>query len=418
MAGAGVLVALGIAGPTTKSYSFWVDGLDLVGYMDWPRARVEMRARAGDSSRASFTLQNIDGTLDFSDRWGKARTDGVPMAYPLIEVRLYDHVHQEPLFGGYIVNMRTTIMGAVLTTIELECVGYSWLLEATFLPSDLTVGGPSVPLSDCIQSVIGIAGLRDGIHSNGPGTVGNGGAAPSLDDGIFANTPITLTAGTSVRSAIMQLANATTHGLGVYVDNWKRLVVVGDSLFDDTNRPVTTFGSSVGTEVLEQTFDFADYASNIYIDSTTAAGRGWYGNSALDQDLLEGITGWTYAGPAVDARSTRDDSTTEEFVQFYGLFEIISRQLGMAGAYRLRKSGLFGWRLYQSVTLAYPQLSAGNFRVVIVGYTLTFERPDWPVFDLEAMPLYTWGSGNFASAVSPADSTAVYQKRKLVVRNS
>lgn len=429
MVSAAIARGTGAAGSTSKAFSFYVDGLDLVDQLDWRSISIEMSAEASDNSRARFTLVNDDGSLDVTDYWASAWTFTFqgPYAYPLREVLLYDHARQEPLFGGYVTGLRTRIMYPNRTVISLECVGYSWLLDATFIPTDMTfTGAPDIVPT--ILAVVGAAGLRGGIRAGGS-DIGLWTVDPD-DPGVGVNgsivtDPFTISARTSLRQAIIACADASNVAVGVFVDNFKRLCVMADDQGDVTARPLATFGTSAGTEEMEQVYDFSEYKSNVYLDSSTPEGAGWYGARLASSNDYSGTQPQdtiNYQPVAIDTYTSNDDSQSNFGLLLNAHPFLAATQAGNEASYRLRKTGLFGWRLGHAVDVNYPQLNGGTaHQLVVTGYTLTFERPDQPVFDLTAQTTGRWGvgglGGGFASAVKDTTS-AQYTKRRVQLRSS
>lgn len=421
-----VFVALGVAGPTTKAYSFWIDGNDLVNYLDWHNVRIEKTLEPGENSRASFRIENIDGTLDMSDFWGTDWSGGTSgaAAFPLREVRLYDHTHQEPLFGGYVVGMRMGIQQANKSYIELDCVGYGWLLDATFTTVALTYLELE-ELTPCIMSVIGHAGLRGGIRVAEPPVFvevdpTNGGMS-NPGNALFWD--VTIPAFTTLRAAIMMLINASGLQFGLWVDDFKRLVLLDNSNNSQGAGPVATFGTTTGAESLELVVDFAEYASNVYVDSATAAGRGWYqGRMIAFPDGTESAAqpqdASTYQPIAVDAYLSKDESIDEFTNHVVGQSEIAAHQHGLIPTYTVTDSGTFGWRIAHTTHVDYAQLRAGasSSLVIVTGLRMSFLRPDNPLFELRLVPIGQWGQGGYSTSLSSISSSAAFTKRRLALR--
>jgi hypothetical protein len=425
MAGAGVLVATGVAGPTTKAYSLWINGTDLVGYLDWHAISIEMSARPGDNSRATFRLENFDGTLNFTSFWGMQYVTGIKggVGYPLMEVRLYDHVHQEPLFGGYIVGLRSVIAYASKSTVEVTCVGYSWILDATFTKAQhvfLTGDniGPAIPAGAAD------AGLRGGVRASS-GFFGDLATDDSIDNTQAFFNDVIVAPYTPLRQAIMQLVGATGGQAGIWVDNFKRLCVLDDQSWAST-APLQGFGTTNWAERLEQVVDFTEYATRVYIQSSTAEGQGWYEARMLDGPYSvapnDPQDGTTYQPPIdIDVTVSQDGATEAFSREVYGASELGVRQMGNVPVYVLTKTGTFGWRLGQGTDLAYPAFWSGSIsaRVVVIAYRLSFASPSQPVFELTLGAAHQWGTGGFGSSVADAAATsAEYAKRRLTVRTS
>lgn len=427
MVSTAVAVGTGASPAGTKTYSFFVDGLDLVNYLSWPDISIDMQSAPTSNSGATFRLENYDGSLDFGDFWGFRAEDPTSfISWPLREVRLVDHARDEILFGGYVTSISYRIAYADKLSITLTCVGYSYLLDASIAPADFTVPlgvNSDAAILACVQA----CGLRGGGSARAEASASlwtdaptSGGVDPQIGSTRWATT---ISRGTTLRSAIMQVVGTMSRGVALYIDNYKRLVAISPNagVFAST-APINIVGPTEGAWDLEAVSDFSDYASHILITGSNlpAAGR-WFEGRMYDNDSGTGGQQWsTYQPVAVDMTESSDVDDTY-FEDIAGA-RLDQRQSGMYLSYRWRKggSGAYGWRLMQNASVRYPQLksSASNHLVNVTAFRLTFARPDYPQVDATLVDSGVWAIGSWQTAITPAATTAQYTKQRLTKRTS
>jgi hypothetical protein len=425
MVSAAIARGTSAAGSGAHPFSFTVDGLDLVDYLDMFSVEVEASAMATDTWRARFTLVNHDNALDFLDYWGiyfvpHAHT----VAYPLREVRLHDNTRDEPIFGGFVTGLRIVLTGGGLTSrIHLDCIGYGILLDYTWLPVDF-VADTALGVPSNSQAVLAQCAVGDLSRARGTWTAVAPGASVSVSGSFMG--PLTISAGTSARQAIIALAEASAQPIGLWVDQWKRIHIVQDSIIDTTLGPVSVFGSARGSEqAVEAVFDFSEYVTDVFLTGGNAAGTGWYHARHSGGFSSGPQTAHTYNPPRLAIQVSQAASLDENDLIDYSAALLASRQAGAYPTHTYRVSGFYGWYLGRRIEHLYGVLGGvGSDEVLgqIVGYRLTFERTATggarPVYELRSMSQFGWGVGGFTTALAPTDTTAQYTKNRLQVRTS
>lgn len=406
------------------SYSFWVDGLDLTDYMDHTSLRIDMTALASDNSRASFRIINYDGSLDFDDYWGIADPYlGCSVAYPLRHVQVHDHERDVPLFGGYVMSMRMGLLAPNRSYIDLDCVGYSLFLDASWTREDLAFDA-GTDLYTAVQSVLG-----QGIHGDltwAAGTFDVIGGDPSVSNVGTLGEPAAITAGTTFRQAIIALAGASNVGIGLWVDNYRRVCVLPDNWW--VTGPVTTYGTGTllgpgyyDPEHVEVTFDFSEYSRNIYIDSATADGRGWYEGRQVGTGYGPPQGVHTYDPIPIDSTVTMDSSTAPAEVITFGRWHLAEKQSRAYATVAITTTGPYPWFLGYKVKFGYPQLTSVDAVYVLTGFALTIppgkENQDHR-YEMRWQTPYAWGIGGYTSTTSTGMTSAEWLKSRMTVRTS
>ena len=375
MVSAAIARGTGAATSATHAFSLTIDGNDLINYVDWHSIRVSMSARIEDNSSMTFTLTNTDGTLDFYDFWGAA--PDAHAAWPLREVRFHDNTVDEPLFGGYITNLKMRHASPARSFIDVTCIGYSWLLDAGVLIEDESF---AVGSDGGIQRSIALCGLPGGVTArSGSSTDISDPDNPGIkyDDVINGATadPLVIPAGTTLRGCIAQIASRGDLPIVCYIDNFKRLCIT-DNVLGTTVVAATFDPATYAVESIEYEWEFSEYVSHVYLKSTTAAGTGWY--SAREYIGTSGpVLDDTYLpSPWVAAYVNDNASLDPDYIEVDGGNYIGRAQTGLVPEITLTKSGTYR-RLAQRFGVDYPQFgpTGGVEKFGLTYYTLTFEQP-------------------------------------------
>lgn len=436
---AGVAVMTGtsaVQGGIILEFGFWIDGVNLSRYIETESVVIEMESSANDNSRASFTLVNHDGTLDFGDFWG-VRHGETPLSYvafPLREVRFHDHATDEPLFGGYVTGITMRPYPPNKSAIVVTCVGYSMVLDASILSQDLTIPLGTTGYT-AVQSCVQAAGLRGGAQAD----AGLWSDDPDIGAGIdnFMGTVrwnITISAGTTLRQAIMQVSGAGASPVAVYVDNYKRLCVVSNSgAVLAENAPGTPYGPTLATdqptEGIELTMDFSEYANRILMTgSNLPAGGLWFEGRMTGTFPNIGAQQFTTYNPPFDVDMTESTDVDTTYVEDVAFSRLGTRQAPAIPAYRFTVRGFTGWRLMQLLQVKFPQfLGAGGtaHQLNVTAYRMRFQmapeaasHADQFVVDVTARDPFEWAVGGWNTAISSVATTAQYTKQRLTRRTS
>lgn len=150
----GAVVGAALTTPTARKWTLTIGGLDVSIQLGGAKGtsygvpidsiRLVEVATDGVSSLA-FDIDDPAGVLVFEER---------------APVHFHDHVRDLPLFDGFLDTIRVAQVG-LARRHTVQCVGIEAVLDWMVLPDTVTIavvsGGPSPPLSDVVQALVGQA---------------------------------------------------------------------------------------------------------------------------------------------------------------------------------------------------------------------------------------------------------------------
>lgn len=367
----------GLTGSGAHAFSVWMSGVDIVDLIAMESIQITQSALFDEASRMSFRIEDPTQSLSttyFTDNLG----DG-------LEVLVWDHTNDIPLFGGWITDVTSFVdYAAAGASHDIAAVGYDACLDWSWVATHRTcLANASTGIE--IQSVLGnwLVGPLTFLGGNSP--TFSTAYTVEIQDTQSALAVDVDVSNMTVRAAIRSLVDASTGNTAdptaafdprlIFVDAfrqfwWAVTALSGGSSSNAFN--YQTGANRVRAESITYTRTNAELEDVAYVAGGNAAGTGFVSGPATTRHYPPRTLG--ISDSSITTATARNQRAMGELVQrrtswdFEGTTHTGPWLTGRASAITYPSIGLVVNTIITSVGISYPEGTAPVYHVRMVEY--------------------------------------------------